>query len=374
MLLSRSRRRVWWWVAVGTVLVLAVWVVRHDAYRGHSLRWDVVQKYMEPGPNDFAARKALCKAHDFTPSTSPNKKLYDLILLSTELDWLEIRLNTLGPYVSYFVILESPTTFSGNLKPTLLDDPVHWNRFKDFHDKIIHRIVEDPINSTRAWDHEDFFRNAMLTSVFPSLKGTKAAPKKGDVLLVSDVDELIRPETALLLKACEIPRRLTLMSQFFYYSFQWRHVGPPWPHPQATTFMGSVEGTLRPNDLRMDILPPSSLLARPFTSLRRWYDRATLQDAGWHCSSCFATVAEFQTKMASFSHKSLNTEANRDPGTIVERVRKGVDLFGREGEKYEFLDKERMDLPGFVEREWMERGRFGWLVERTGEDGGFIDL
>ncbi|KAF2163155.1 glycosyltransferase family 17 protein [Zasmidium cellare ATCC 36951] len=369
----RSRRRLAWLAVIATGVVLALWLVQHDGSREHVLDHNVVRRYAASGSDDFAARKALCDAHDFLLSPSPEKKLYDLILLSTELDWLEIRLNTLGPYVSYFVILESPTTFTGQPKPTLLDDPVHWNRFRNFHQQIIHRIVEDPVNSTRAWDHEDFFRNALLTSTFPTLEGTKAEPKKGDVLLVSDVDELIRPETAVLLNTCEIPRRLTLMSQFFYYSFQWRHIGPPWPHPQATTYMGSMEETLRPNDLRMDILPPSSIFSLPFSSLRRWYDRATLQDAGWHCSSCFATVAEFQTKMSSFSHKSLNTEENRDAGTIVERVRKGEDLFGREGETYEFLERERMDLPGFVEDEWRDKGRFGWLVERTGRDGGFVD-
>lgn len=356
------------------VLALALWTVHFNGNRGRVLRPDLVRHYNESGLSEYHSRQALCKAHGFSASGSPDKKLFDLILLSTELDWLEIRLNTLGPYVSYFVILESPTTFTGQPKPTLLDDPVHWNRFADFHSKIIHRIVEDPINSTRTWDHEDFFRNAMLTSIFPTLKGLPDQPRRGDVLLVSDVDELIRPETAVVLKACEVPRRLTLASDFFYYSFQWKHVGVPWLHPQATTYMGSIESTLRPNDLRMDILPPSSNFMLPFASLRRWWDRGVLYDAGWHCSSCFATIAEFQTKMSSFSHKSLNTEDNRNPKTILERVRKGKDLFGRQGEEYEFLNERRIDLPKYIEQEWMNEKRFGWLVERTGENGGFVDL
>ena len=77
--------------------------------------------------------------------------------------------------------------------------------------------------------------------------------------------------------------------------------------------------------------------------------------------------------MESFSHQGWNTAANRDKGTIVERVRKGLDLFGREGEVYERVVGNG-DLPGFVRGEFERVGRFGWLVERDGVGGGFLDV
>ena len=59
----------------------------------------------------------LCGAHNFTvfPATDQTRKVYDLFLLGTELDWLEIRLNELHNEVDYFVIVESTRTFTNCL-------------------------------------------------------------------------------------------------------------------------------------------------------------------------------------------------------------------------------------------------------------------
>lgn len=57
----------------------------------------------------------------------------------------------------------------------------------------------------------------------------------------------------------------------------------------------------------------------------------------------------------------------------MERVRKGLDLFGREGEVYERV-LGNGDLPGYVRGEFEGRGRFGWLVDRDGVGGGFLDF
>ena len=110
-----------------------------------------------------------------------------------------------------------------------------------------------------------------------------------DVLVVSDVDEILRPSTLRTLRACAFPRRLTLASRFYYYSFQWLHRGPEWPHPQATYYQG-LKNTLLPNDLRI-----ADGGMWPF---REW-EKGTMANASWHCSSCFATVGELLGKMAS---------------------------------------------------------------------------
>lgn len=82
--------------------------------------------------------------------------------------------------------------------------------------------------------------------------------------------------------------------------------------------------------------------------------------------------------MSSFSHASLNSPANRDTKTIVGRVREGLDLFGREGERYERV-YERVgdgegDFPAYVRGEFERGGRFGWLVGREGTGAGFVDF
>jgi beta-1,4-mannosyl-glycoprotein beta-1,4-N-acetylglucosaminyltransferase len=320
---------------------IALWVIiDHERSKDHHLSSDLVDL-----PSDFNTQllsphevQSICRSNGFavhkTSTKSKKRKVYDLVLMSTELHWLEIRLHTLADQVDYFVIIESPTTFTSKPKPLHLRE--NWSQFAAFHHKIIYRVVSDPIQSSRIWDHEDFFRNALFTHVFPDLIGTPQEANRDDVLVVSDMDEIPRPGTLALLRLCEFPLRLTLRSEFYYYSFQWRHRGPQWAHPDATLYRGAQ--TLLPNDLRQGLLPPSAsngiypYLTTPVASLRRHFACATLHNAAWHCLSCFSTLVEVRSKMESFSHQGWNTAANRDRGTVVERVRQGLDLFGREGE------------------------------------------
>lgn len=313
---------------------------------------------------------ALCREHNFQPyrpKSNNHRKIYDLFLFSHELDWLTIRLNTLAPYVDYFVIVESPTTFTGMQKPLYLDE--NWANFTNFHDKIIHKVVEDPGPSIgmSTWAHEDFFRNSLFHSTFPTLVFSQKEAHEGDVILVSDVDEIPKPETLNVLRSCDIPDRLTLRSHFYYYSFQWLHVGEQWPHPQATVFHG-LSNTLSPNELRNGIGGPSSWW--PFwSSIHRWWQKADMWNAAWHCSSCFATLEEMRAKMGSFSHTPLNTPENRDESTMLDRVRNGKDLFGRTSQVYERVEHNR-DVPLYV----LERKKeFEYLLDRDGDNAGFRD-
>jgi len=359
--------------AVLLCLAVGLWIlVDHDVSRHHYLSTDLAhispifngseQALLPPDEAESA-----CRAHGFYVESGQEyqRKVYDLVLMSTELDWLEIRLHTLSRYVDYFVIIESPTTFTGKTKPLHLRE--NWDLFENFHHMIIYRVVEDPVQSHRIWDHEDYLRNALFKEVFPGLTGTTQQANTGDVLVVSDMDEIVRPGAMLLLRYCSVPARLTLRTHFYYYSFQWRHRGPQWAHPEATVYRGS--GTIMPNDLRQGLLGDGWA---PVAALRRWWDRGTLWNAGWHCSSCFATIAEIRTKMHSFSHQGWNTPNNRDARKIVYRVRHGKDLFGRESELYDMVINNE-DVPPYLSEQYEQRDRFGYLIDRDKEGAGFGD-
>ena len=103
--------------------------------------------------------------------------------------------------------------------------------------------------------------------------------------------------------------------------------------------------------------------------LALWWDRADLANAGWHCSSCFATMDELLTKMKSFSHAGLNREEYRDRKRIAERVREGRDLWDREGETFERIEGNK-DVPGFLLE---NEARFGYVLDRDGRRAGFRD-
>ncbi|SMQ54319.1 unnamed protein product [Zymoseptoria tritici ST99CH_3D7] len=312
---------------------------------------------------------AMCRKHGFTQyreQGSRKRKVYDMFLISTELDWLEIRLNTLAPYVDYFIIVESPTTFTGMHKPLHLEQ--NWENFTEFHDQIFHTVVKDPGPSLgySTWTHEDFMRDSLYFSAFAALTGKKEA-REGDVIIVSDVDEIPKPETLIALRNCDIPDRVTLRSHFYYYSFQWLHVGQQWPHPQATVFK-TLSTTIKPSHLRAGIGGIQTSI--PFLgAIRRWREKADMWDAAWHCSSGFATLREVITKMNSFSHTPLNTPENRDRENIKDRVRNGKDLYGRRGERYQRVDNNH-DVPQYVLE---NRQKYGYLLDRDGKTAGFED-
>jgi len=370
---TRRHRRLSLFILLTCSAIAFCIIFKHEITRNHYLSTDLIhhspsfeageQVLLSPGDAE-----SVCSAHGFSVETGRknNKKVYDLTLISTELDWLEIRLHTLSRYVDYFVVIESPTTFTGKPKPLHLKE--NWDLFKDFHHMIIYRVVEDPIQSQRIWDHEDYLRDALFKEVFPGLEGTAQELLPGDALVVSDMDEIIRPGAMLLLRYCRVPARLTLRTQFYYYSFQWLHRGSQWPHPDATIYRGS--GTIMPNDLRQGLLGNGWA---PVAAARRWWDRGTLWNAGWHCSSCFATVAEMHTKMSSFSHQGWNTAKNRDARTLIHRVRLGLDLFGREGQLYDRVERNK-DVPSYISDQYEKKGRFRYLLDRDGEDAGFEDV
>jgi beta-1,4-mannosyl-glycoprotein beta-1,4-N-acetylglucosaminyltransferase len=151
---------------------LAFIIVRHDYNRHHEVAQSLAHYTPEKATLSPEDARSMCRTHGFSLYKDRHRKVYDLSLVATELDWLEIRLNTLGPYVDYFIVVESETTFTSKPKPLYLQE--NWARFKDFHHKIVYKVVHDPIVSSRIWDHEDWFRDSLMSEVFPELVGTPA--------------------------------------------------------------------------------------------------------------------------------------------------------------------------------------------------------
>ena len=101
---------------------------------------------VEDGVHGFlplAEAQDFCQRRRWEPYATRDRrrKVYDLFLIDTELDLLEIRLNELDREVDYFVILEPSTTFHMDPKPLHLRDNI--SRFNDFQHKMIHRVLDD---------------------------------------------------------------------------------------------------------------------------------------------------------------------------------------------------------------------------------------
>lgn len=337
------------------------------------------------GPDDS---EALCsrfhlEAYDPTkpkeggqPQHRPPRKIYDLLLITpeTSIDVLELHLAQTSPFVDYFVLLESPSIADFIPKPETPPEPEWWERDEShvqaapsgaslsstatapdevsflskvweshlypYHDKIIRRTLSRfSSDFAPGKDHEAAARNAVYTQVVPFLTGMQKA-EIGDVLIVSDLEELLRPATLQVLRNCDVPHITTVRTRRYWYSFQWvrmdtaeaapeaaaegvsdaAHLKPPvnaaptepnnerWSHPQVTIYEGTE--TLLPMDLRND----------------RSKDEYVFIDGGWTCKLCYASTFETLQKAGEMGLIWHNGPRWKAAGRLVDRITRGIDL------------------------------------------------
>ena len=94
--------------------------------------------------------------------------------------------------------------------------------------------------------------------------------------------------------------------------------------------------------------------------------------SGWHCSSCFGTMADMKNKITSFSHKHYNQPYFLDTNRLLQKVRWGEDLFERPKEVYDRVDN-NTDVPNYLQRE-DARVKFAYMMDRDPANGNFKDL
>lgn len=299
-------------------------------------------------PLDLAKDYCETRRWEAYPIRDQKRKVYDLFMINTEIDWLEIRMGELADQVDYFVILESSVDFKDRPKQLYVQD--NWSRFITFHHKMIYQVLNVTGRSFKdPWDREHFSRNAMMDQVFPNLVGDQQA-NPGDVIIVSDVDEIPRADTVKALRNCQFPRRLTLRTDYYRYSFQWLLRDNQWIHPQATFYDGN--NTIKPESLRMGKAD------------------AELYNAGWHCSSCLASLQDMVNKITSFSHSEFNRPEFIDRSKILQRVRHGRDPYNRSTKIYDRIDR-NPDIPQYL----LEHAEdFSYLIDRDPPNANFQDV
>lgn len=180
--------------------------------------------------------KIECSSLGGVPRTKPRIRIFDYILFNSELDMLEIRLFTLQHKVDYFIIAESPITFSGKPK-ALYFDLNKGQIFEQLKHKIIHVVLEDYSKKlTPGWDIEHTSRKDGL------IRGLALAPvpiQVDDVIIAADMDEIPRPAVLDALNYCQdYHKLLTYTTLFFYYSFEYRHHNSDWDFAKFIVYEG----------------------------------------------------------------------------------------------------------------------------------------
>lgn len=120
-------------------------------------------------------------------------KIIDCFTFFNELEILELRFNELYDYVDTFVIVESTKTHTGLDKELVFSNNI--NQFSKFLDKVTHVVVDDLPTYKKSscgtidWVPENFQRNAIS-------RGLDRCAEPGDIILVSDCDEIWDPRSA----------------------------------------------------------------------------------------------------------------------------------------------------------------------------------
>lgn len=275
--------------------------------------WDKPPPLFKRLPHYYAENvtmEHLCHLHGWSLRSEP-RRVFDAIIFSNELDILDIRWRELHPYVTKFVILESNATFTGIPKPLIFDSNRQLFAFAE--GKIVHGVFN--VQPAVPGSSEDPF--VLESNQRGAMNGLlrRAGISNGDLIIMSDTDEIPSPQTVKILQWCDgIPPVLHLELRNYMYSFEFPVDYSSW---RATIQVYGPRTTYR-HSRQSDLI---------------------LSDAGWHCSFCFRKPEEFVFKMTAYSHADrVRSKDFLSHSRIQEIICKGDDLFDMLPEEYSFRE------------------------------------
>ena len=254
--------------------------------------------------------------------------VFDCTTYFQEADIWRLRYETLKDVVDGFVVVEARHTHSGAEKPLTFEMPRVGPATIRYHFTDLPDPGVPGIPATRR--REMFQRNAIADALRSEDWGE---PPPDTILLISDCDEIPRPEAVAALRARGLHdgEVVTFLQRLAYYNFN--TISPqPWPGTRAARWADVA--ALSPHVIRCGLGQPDGLYPTPLV----------MGNAGWHVSY-FGGVEMVKRKMESFLHQELVTPTNTDPAAIAARINEGVDVWGREGGAHGITLGAASDLP-----------------------------
>lgn len=186
------------------------------------------------------------------------------------LDILEIRLNTLAPYVDRFVLCESPYTHAGTKKRLCFDE--NKERFKDFN--ITHLIVDDHEKHMDGGNRyaPNYYQIAYMVRGLPLYK-------PHDIILVSDFDEI--PD----LSNYKGEEGVFRLREYYYY---------------LNCYTGN-------NNWHGTTVRKRRHIFTSLSMMRRRRNRVPIIGTGWHFTYMYS-IDGIIKKINAFTHQEVNTD------------------------------------------------------------------
>ncbi|SFT34721.1 beta-1,4-mannosyl-glycoprotein beta-1,4-N-acetylglucosaminyltransferase [Pseudovibrio denitrificans] len=268
-------------------------------------------------------------------------KVVDGFTFFNELDTLEIRLGELFDVVDEFILVEATKTFTGAEKPLYFAD--NKSRFAPFLSKIRHVIVEDmPQNPQSAWSREYHQRDGIE-------RGLKDLAVN-DLILVSDVDEIPKPD--VLLRVKNDPKSSKSLTFFGADIFRYRlnfkdHVSDftSCPRMIGAMFFKGAQALRRERAYQSKSLHPVLETAlwhwKALTRHSRLMRRQLLRSSSWHFSF-LGDMEKVVTKLEAYSHTEHMNDA------YLGRAQRTLDRLDAGDGRGKLVTKDSGELPDYV--------------------------
>ena len=239
--------------------------------------------------------------------------IYDCFSFFNELDLLEIRLNVLKDVVDKFVLVEAGETHTGKPKPLYFKE--NASRFAAFRERIVYICIEKFPDICRTdWGRENYQRNAIAKGLIDA--------KDDDVVLVSDLDEIPRPEA---IAKCVGKPGVTVFDQTYYaFYLNYRNVRQQWWHGTRMVsykdFCHAFDGV---EVMRDEFLPEwvnEGTTASKFRCRRLPRSRGgqrIVKNGGWHFTCLGGAEAVLAKMKAVVPHHDFDPD---DSALTVERI------------------------------------------------------
>ncbi|KAI3813125.1 hypothetical protein L1987_17841 [Smallanthus sonchifolius] len=273
--------------------------------------WQSPPKPFIPIPHYYhenVSMDSLCKLHGWKLRDYP-RKVYDAVLFNNEIDMLTIRWKELHPYITQFVLLETNSTFTSIPKPHYF--AINRERFDFVEPRLTYGTIGGRFKKGENPFVEEAYQRVALDHLLKI-----AGIEDGDLLIMSDVDEIPSAHTIDLLRWCEGPPQIVHLNLNNYlYSFEF--------HVDHSSWRASVHQYQKGKTRYAHYRQTDYLLA----------------ESGWHCSFCFRKITDFVFKMKAYSHTDrVRFSHFLDPKRIQNVICNGDDLYDMLPEEYTFKD------------------------------------
>lgn len=260
---------------------------------------------------------------------------YDCFTYDGE-DCLELRLRAHWERVDVFVIVEASITFSGLAKTLCFDAERYAWALKKI--RYIPLSAEEFASCETAWDRERIQRNALQRGY--------ADAGVDDLVIIADVDEILRPECLIAPNHGEL-QVFELLTLYFYCDYL-QISEPFWT--KAVAVRGDLALRHEPEDLRNN------------KALRKTLKKVMIANAGWHFSY-LGGMEMIEKKLQRFSHQNLNKPRYRDRDRNLERLFAGKDIY-RRARRWGRVDMKGNGFENAVVQSWFADRPEMWAPER----------